>query len=173
MDCGLKACDVLRTILGAEDPDAECPGEQAVTEALSPRFCHRQREAGGPSRPDRDADTVKAERARPSKSSVRPHRDLFYSGTDPITLLDELRGLGQAHVTAHSDAVPLFFDLEPESCYLWWEVMLVTDRGEAAIREVFSFVEDECDVSVRLLEDQSSAVALLGTDSSRVPGAVH
>src|SRR5580658_9415885 len=25
VDCGLKACDVLRFILGAEDPDAECP----------------------------------------------------------------------------------------------------------------------------------------------------
>ncbi len=35
VDCGLKACDVLRTILCAEDPDAKCPGEQAVTEALA------------------------------------------------------------------------------------------------------------------------------------------
>src|SRR5947209_4251245 len=34
VDCGLKACDVLRSILAAEDPDAECSGEQAVTDAL-------------------------------------------------------------------------------------------------------------------------------------------
>src|SRR5919205_43812 len=26
VDCGLKACDVLRAILGAENPDSECPG---------------------------------------------------------------------------------------------------------------------------------------------------
>src|SRR5579884_2411849 len=35
IDCGLKACDVLRAILGAENPDAECAGEQEVARALS------------------------------------------------------------------------------------------------------------------------------------------
>src|SRR5579884_2861767 len=35
IDCGLKACDVLRAILGAGNPDAECPGEQEVALALS------------------------------------------------------------------------------------------------------------------------------------------
>src|SRR5579884_1904781 len=28
IDCGLKTCDVLRAILGAENPEAECPGER-------------------------------------------------------------------------------------------------------------------------------------------------
>ena len=161
VDCGLKACDVLRSILGAEDPDAECPGERGVADALarllpasvspadSPVSCGPERPAAG----GRQAYEV----------MVRPHPEIFYSGTDPVTLLDGLRELGQAHITGHSDKVPLFFDLDPECCYLWWDVMLVTDRGEDAIREVFSFVEDECDVSIRLLEDQSSAVALLGT----------
>src|SRR5947207_2379764 len=32
VDCGLKACDVLRAILAAENPDAECPGEEGVTD---------------------------------------------------------------------------------------------------------------------------------------------
>jgi len=161
VDCGLKACDVLRAILDAEDPDAECPGEQAVSDALSELLPRPSAKPAAPS--------VAAEGRPPGTQRtafeilVRPHRDLFYSGTDPITILDELRGLGQAHITGHSDGVPLFFDLEPESCYLWWQVMLVTDRGEAAIREVFSFVANECDVSLRLIEDQPSAVALLGT----------
>jgi two-component system chemotaxis sensor kinase CheA len=41
--------------------------------------------------------------------------------------------------------------------------MLVTDREEDAIREVFSFVEDQCDLSIRVVDNQSSAVALLET----------
>jgi hypothetical protein len=59
--------------------------------------------------------------------------------------------------------VPLFSALEAEHCYLWWEILLVTDRDNAAIKDVFMFVEDECELQIRLLEDQTSAVALLGT----------
>jgi len=160
IDCGLKACDVLRAILGAENPDAECPGEQEVARALSGLLPKTE------SKPDHDTAAAVDGTYHSGQTAfevvIRPHRDLFYSGTDPITLLDELRGLGQAHITAHTEGVPLFCDLEPESCYLWWEARLVTDRGQDAIHQVFSFVEDECELSIRLLEDQSSAVALLG-----------
>jgi len=161
VDCGLKTCDVLRAILSAENPDAECPGEREVGAALADLL----------PKPTSNEESHTSIRTRVSEQStksafevvMRPHRGLFYSGTDPITLLDELRALGQAHITAHVDSVPLFFDLEPESCYLWWDIRLVTERGERAIREVFSFVEDDCDLTVRLLDDQSSAVALLGS----------
>ena len=88
---------------------------------------------------------------------------MFYSGADPVTLLDDLRELGQAHITAHADQVPPLASLEAEHCYLWWEILLVTDRDQAAIKEVFVFVEDECEVRIRLLEDQAAAVALLGS----------
>ncbi len=87
---------------------------------------------------------------------------MFYSGTDPVTLLDDLRELGQAHITAHADQVPPLSSLEAEHCYLWWEILLVTDRDEAAIKEIFVFVEDECELSIRLREDQAATVALLG-----------
>ena len=160
VDCGLKACDVLRSILAADDPDAECPGEQAVTDAVCLLLPRPIPQTSSPAPADAILD--KAESVA-YEVLVRPHRDLFHSGTDPISLLDELRALGQAHLNCRTDAVPLFFHLDPESCYLWWEVKLVTDRGEAGIRAVFDFVEDECDVSIRLLEDQSSAVAILGT----------
>jgi two-component system chemotaxis sensor kinase CheA len=160
VDCGLKTCDVLRAVLGAENPDAECPGEREVTAAIAellPKSDSKARPGAAP---------VRSAAGEPARSAfeiaMRPHRGLFYSGTDPITLLDELRALGQAHITAHTDGVPLFFDLEPESCYLWWEIRLVTERGERTIRDVFSFVEDDCDLTVRLLENQSAAVALLG-----------
>jgi len=157
IDCGLKTCDVLRGILGAENPDAECPGEREVSAALAELV----------PTPEPKQETVLTQvTGEPTKSAfeivMRPHRGLFYSGTDPITLLDGLRALGQAHIITHTDGVPLFFDLEPESCYLWWEVRLVTERGECGIRDVFGFVEDDCDLTIRFLEDQSSAVALLG-----------
>jgi two-component system, chemotaxis family, sensor kinase CheA len=158
VDCGLKACDVLRAILAAPDSEQHCAGEREVAQSLAALLPNAQ-SAAAPLSASAGAAT-----AGPSAFAIafRPHRELFYSGTDPMTLLDELRALGQAHVTAQIDAVPALSELEPESCYLAWEIRLVTDHGEAAVREVFTFVEQECDISIRLLDDQSSAVAVLG-----------
>ena len=38
--------------------------------------------------------------------TLKPCREIFYSGADPATLLDDLRELGQIHVTAHAEEVP-------------------------------------------------------------------
>ena len=93
----------------------------------------------------------------------KPNREMFYSGADPVTLLDDLRELGQAHITAHADQVPLLASIDAEHCYLWWDILLVTDRDRAAIKEVFVFVEGDCEVRIRLREDQAADVALLGS----------
>jgi two-component system, chemotaxis family, sensor kinase CheA len=162
IDCGLKACDVIRQILEQKTEAGPVPGESEVGGAFA-----RLLPASG--RPPAEPIEAPAPAAKPRSAYqvvVKPKPEIFYSGTDPVTLLDDLRELGQAHVTAHADRVPLLASLEAEHCYLWWEVLLVTGCDPAAIREVFVFVEDECDVRVRLLEDQSDSVALLGSISA-------
>jgi two-component system chemotaxis sensor kinase CheA len=159
IDCGLKACDVIRLIIEEKADGACIPGEVEVTGALT-------RLLPAPESP-------KAERIEPSEPAVqvraafeivfKPNREMFYSGADPVTLLDDLRELGQAHITGHADQVPSLPSLEAEHCYLWWEILLVTDRDFAALKEVFVYVEDECELRIRLLEDQAEAVALLGS----------
>jgi two-component system chemotaxis sensor kinase CheA len=161
VDCGLRACDVICAILGEKGEEGEPAEETAVTEALTRLLP----QVGTPPEALRAAAPVQpASESRTAFEIVfRPNRELFCSGTDPVTLLEELRRLGPAHITARTGNVPVLSSLDPECCYLWWEIRLVTDRGEAAIRDVFVFVEDECEVGVRTLEDQASAVALLGT----------
>jgi two-component system chemotaxis sensor kinase CheA len=156
IDCGLKACDVIRAILDEEPEGEEAAGELAVAQALARLLPTVAAPAEAlPPKPDSQRQTA-------YEILFRPNRELFCSGTDPVTLLDELRGLGPAHITARTGNVPVFSSLDPECCYLWWEILLVTDRGEAAIRDVFVFVEDDCQIGVRILDDQASAVALLG-----------
>ena len=159
IDCGLKACDVIRSILEEKAEGPAVPGEAETTGAftrLLPLSDRPQAERTEPPKPN--ADTRAA-----FEIVFKPNREMFYSGADPVTLLDELRELGQAHITAHVDQVPPLPSLEAEHCYLWWEVLLVTGRDHGAIKDVFVFVEDECDVRIRLLEEQASAVALLGS----------
>ncbi len=159
IDCGLKACDVVRLILDETEEGTGVPWEAEVTgdfARLLPAPEAPRAEPSGESKPE---SAVRAA----FEIVFKPKREMFYSGADPVTLLDDLRELGQAHVSAHADQTPPLATLEAEHCYLWWEILLVTDRDRAAIEEVFVFAEDDCELRVRLLEDQASSVALLGS----------
>ena len=78
----------------------------------------------------------------------RPARDMLACGGNPLLLLDELRGLGRCTVTPLADAVPALEELEPESCYLGWDVMLTTKAPRSAIDDVFIFVASDGELAV-------------------------
>ncbi len=84
-----------------------------------------------------------------------PHGRMYVNANETALLLRELSRLGEMSVTLDVSAVPDLDVLEPEESYLSWTVDLVTDGGEAAIRDVFDFVETDCDLSIR----PASAVA--------------
>ncbi len=83
----------------------------------------------------------------------RPAHDLFLRGTNPVSLLNELRELGPCRVVAHTDALPSLGDVDHEGCYAAWEIVLATDQGIEAIRDVFIFVEDDCELFIDLVDD--------------------
>ncbi len=78
------------------------------------------------------------------------HESLFASGNEPRLILRELSSLGTATITAIIDRVPPLDQLDPAHCYLGWNIDLVTDKPESAIREVFEFVDDQCDLTITL-----------------------
>lgn len=158
IDCGLEACDVIRRILEEKEEVEVAQGEREVTDALDKLLPASEH-------PNTAAPVLKpvARALGAFQIHFKPHREIFSSGADPVTLLDELRELGQAHITARADGVPVLGEIEAEQSYLRWEILLVTDRDPAAIQEVFVFVEDECELRIRMLEDQHGAVALLGS----------
>ncbi|MCI4626231.1 MAG: chemotaxis protein CheA [Candidatus Magnetoovum sp. WYHC-5] len=78
----------------------------------------------------------------------KPDHDLFMSGTNPVLLLNELRELGQTIVIAQTQDIPILKELEPEKCYTFWDVILTTDKGINAIKDVFVFIEDSSDISI-------------------------
>jgi len=84
----------------------------------------------------------------------RPDTGIFATGTNPASLLDELRELGECVVVARADTVPRLEEMDPESCYLYWDVILGTDAGENGIRDVFIFVGDECELNIDVIDDQ-------------------
>ena len=77
-----------------------------------------------------------------------PGPDLLRNGANPMLLLGELKQLGELHATASMAAVPRLAELDPERCYVSWDVILTTTAGREAIRDVFIFVEDSCELTI-------------------------
>lgn len=79
----------------------------------------------------------------------RPHPELYARANDPLLLLRELGTLGETSVTAVLDEIPALGDFEPFGVYCSWEITLrCTTVTEAAIAEVFEFVEGNCDLTI-------------------------
>jgi two-component system chemotaxis sensor kinase CheA len=127
----------LRRLSGAEGAAAAAPAGAAPLPSAA-----REPEAVGPG--DTEAVTYRIR--------IRPGHDILHSGTNPLALLAELRELGMSQVAAHIGDVPPLSELDPESCLVWWDMILSTDKGEDAIRDVFIFVEDDCEVTIQVID---------------------
>jgi two-component system chemotaxis sensor kinase CheA len=79
----------------------------------------------------------------------RPHARLYANANETGILLRELSRLGQMTAELDVSALPSLDELVPEEAYLVWTIDLTTDAGEAAVRDVFDFVESDCDLSIR------------------------
>lgn len=77
-----------------------------------------------------------------------PGPDMMRYGASPLLLLRELRQLGDLSAQAVMDSVPPLAEMDPERCYVRWEMDLLTAASLEAIRDVFIFVEDSCELSI-------------------------
>ncbi len=99
--------------------------------------------------------------------------DAMATGTNPLLLLDELRTLGTASVTALTGGVPALEAIDPGLSYLSWDVTLRTDQPRAAIEQVFLFVIDDMELDIDPVMGPSPASGLDDPmpDSARLAAA--
>ena len=89
-----------------------------------------------------------------------PHSELYARANDPLLLFRELAALGQIQVRAVFEDVPPLADFEPFGVYCSWEISLHSPTvTEAAIAEVFEFVDGNCDLSIAQLTTMATAAA--------------
>ena len=103
IDCGLKACDIARLVIEDAVEGTVVPGELEVTGAFA-----RLLPASEPTvaqRPDQSKPPAEVRCA--FEIVFKPNREMFYSGADPVTLLDDLRG---AHHRSCRPDITLAFD---------------------------------------------------------------
>ncbi len=140
----LECNDALRGLIGAAEAARADENDEGV--ALRAQLVERLRQARG-----LDGAGVVEAAAKPAADSRRWHisarfgAETFRNGNDPLALLAYLRGLGKMpRLVCDSTAIPPIETLDPESCYLGFELSLETDAKRAEIESAFGFVRDDC-----------------------------
>lgn len=77
---------------------------------------------------------------------------ILRNGSNPLDLLEDLCKLGPCFVVPITDGVPFLDEMEPEDCYLKWDVKLHATCDKDAIDDVFMFVQDEMKLTLSPLE---------------------
>jgi len=153
VDVLLESVDVTRDLLDAARGETELDAE-AVAAA------HARLQAW-PGADDTNAAPVPAAEAAVGTAGWRvrfaPEPGLFANGNEPLRLLRELTNLGELTATPSVDRLPKLTEIDPEACYLHWDLVLRGDCALADVEEVFAWVEDECELDIRPLADKPAA----------------
>jgi len=142
----LRSVDCLRGMFAraqAGQPLADAASE-ALRHELAAVVGRSLAPAAAPARRSDDASTGWA-------ISFRPHKGMLAGGNDALRLLRELGELGELKAEAELDRLPGLAALDPSECHLGWRLELRGDVSRAAVKGVFDWVEDECDLTLEPL----------------------
>lgn len=158
--------ELVAVILSAMDHmQALVDGDGSGLEAVGDEILGRLHQAIGAADTAHDTAAAYAPAAtqeRPSSAQTgwmitfRLPANCMTNGTNPLVLLDELRALGDAKVTAQTDQIPSLDELDASQCHLGWQVELRGDASRADIEDVFIFVMDDMELEIEALEAEGS-----------------
>ena len=169
VDLTLSALDQIRAMVeegeGESVVDAEaCSDILARLRALTGIAENAASKPAPPAeaRPGTGAASTGPEEAREQVWRIHfaPGPDLLRNGADPLLLVRELAEMGRLTAEASMAGIPPLEALEPERCYVSWEMVLATTASEDRIRDVFIFVEDICELTIAPVPAEPAAGAV-------------
>lgn len=86
-----------------------------------------------------------------------PDPDMFKRGVSVERLFQELEELGELAIHAELSSIQDLNTFDPEICNTCWNFTLVSSASENEIREIFEFVADEEQLTIRQLPETTSA----------------
>lgn len=157
LSLGFQAKDILGDLL-AHHPPEEALRQRA--QELKEAFALYDHAAQRPSREDSSSPAQPGTGERTERTwrvHITPGPQFLRHGNNPLLLLQELTDLGTALVMGFSDQVPSLEELDPQTCYLTWQVLLTTTATEQELQEIFIFVGDDARVEITLVDDVTEA----------------
>lgn len=75
---------------------------------------------------------------------VRPSRDFFRHGNNPVLIFSVLSELSSLEVTAVLNELPSLAELLPAQCWMGWDIRFKEPVPRAAVEEAFAWAEEDC-----------------------------
>jgi two-component system chemotaxis sensor kinase CheA len=157
----LAGCDHIGALLGVVQSGALEPDEElrrtgeTIAESLRPFLGNKAPAGAAGNQVSSDADgNIQRDSRDGSISdcwhiSVRFGQSVLKNGMDPLAFLRYLLNLGEvAHMTTLTDALPDADEMDPECCYLGFEISFRSHASKDAIEKVFDFCRDDCDLHI-------------------------
>ncbi|WP_036249058.1 chemotaxis protein CheA [Methylobacter sp. BBA5.1] len=80
-----------------------------------------------------------------------PYLTLLQTGNDPVRMFRELAELGELTASVNVQDIPDFYELNPEACYLAWDLKVAGDIAEDEVNEIFDWVKGDCELEIQSL----------------------
>ncbi|MBN2158583.1 MAG: chemotaxis protein CheA [Spirochaetes bacterium] len=92
---------------------------------------------------------AKDEGCRYYRVRARFRENIFESGIDPLSIIEDFLSLGSVvDLQVDHSAMPEFEDLDPEKCYLGWNATVRTRLPMRKVEESFLFVRDDNEIVI-------------------------
>jgi two-component system chemotaxis sensor kinase CheA len=156
----LSACDQVKAMLAASQDgnSVDDARTKELTESFKSYLLLEDEPASGATcepAPATDA-SLDGSPMLTYRIGFRPMPHIFSNGTNPVLLLNELRNLGECSVVCQMKDLPELQHIDPEGCYTSWDIILTTNRDVNAIKDIFIFVEDVCDLTIEPVNNPSA-----------------
>jgi two-component system chemotaxis sensor kinase CheA len=149
----LQACDCLREMIAATE--VEQPLDQVRIASLNSDIRHilgerlNEAPASAPTPAPAASNAAAAGAGAASDPAgwrvvFEPVADLLRLRNEPARMFMELRRLGAFAALADASRLPLLEALDPESCYLSWNIEINGQVPRAKLDEVFDWVDSGC-----------------------------
>lgn len=139
----LESIDVLKNFVEFHfgGPAVDNEKIERIESSLN-RFKGITEEAEFPAAEKKEAKKVK--KAKYFGIHLELHEDMFIRGQDPLLLLQEMDDMGEFDsIRADVSRIPELEEMNPNKCYIFYDLVLKTRSSYEAVRDVFIFVSDD------------------------------
>ncbi|GLX76827.1 chemotaxis protein CheA [Thalassotalea insulae] len=147
----LASVDCMRSLIEAIRDDEQCDTTkiEETSKLLTIALNQKAKIVGTEKSSCQDEQTLE-QRSTATTWQIEfiPEHHLVQTGNDPLLLFNVLADLGRLTVKANCKELPAITDIDPKEIYISWQLTLVSSATEQEIREIFEWVEDECQLNI-------------------------